>query len=142
MSSSPPEGPFGAVLSASLEALAREAPAASGALARALQGLFVTLVVDGERVTVGAPDAHARVVPEVPGAVLARTSREAILGLIEGRDALPAAILEDRLALRGAVAQLSTAHDALMMYLHGVLRSPSQPAILARWRDGAPTVPR
>jgi hypothetical protein len=140
-SSSPPEGSFTRALDASLAALVTEAPAASRALAQALGDTVVRLAVDRETVVLAAQDGrltrglHPGEGPEV---VRAGTSRDAILGLVDGRDSLPQAILEERLTLKGELLRLASAQEALLVYLHGVLRSSSQAAILARWRDEEP----
>lgn len=66
------------------------------------------------------------------------TSRAAILAVIDAASTLLQAVLDDRLALRGAPEDLLAFHDGLMAYVHGAVRAPSFPALLRAFRAAVP----
>lgn len=136
--------PFGEMLRRSFAVLEREAPAHLTALGVALGAAAVDFSVDGDRVRV-AVGAGARPAVGIPGdsppAVRVFSSRAAILGLIDGQHTLAGAVREGVLDLFGRPDEIARFLDALVIYLHGAVRCPGMPAILARWRDlGGPHV--
>jgi hypothetical protein len=81
----------------------------------------------------------ARVTAEARApAVECRTTRRAILDLVDARTTLMAAVVADRVWLRGSVEDLLAFHDGLMVYLGGAVRSPSFPWLLRQFRAAAP----
>lgn len=131
MSSSTSTEPFADLVGRSLEILAREYPLAHRRLRERLSAMTVNLVIDDEpfglsftrsAVTVGA--AH-----EGASANL-RSSRRALVDLLEGREALIDAILAGRVDLIGAAEPLGRFHEGLLDYLRGAIRCPSFPRLL------------
>lgn len=60
-----------------------------------------------------------------------------VLDVIDARATLMEAILNDRLFLRGSTEDLLAFHDGLMAYVHGAVRAPSFPWLLAEFRAAA-----
>ena len=58
------------------------------------------------------------------------TERAALLDLVYGRCSFLDALLEHRIELTGTVDELSAFYDALILYLHGAVRSPAMPSLL------------
>ena len=136
--------PFGEMLRRSFAVLEREAPAHLSALGVALGASAVDFAVDGDavRVAVGAGGRVAvGAIGESPPAVQVFSSRAAILALVDGQHTLAGAVRDGVLDLSGRPYEIARFLDALVIYLHGAVRCPGMPAILAHWRDlGGPHV--
>lgn len=134
-SSSAPDASFASFLTRSLELLARELPWVYTLLCAALSPREVSIEVDGEISAVFCSTTSLRVTqrPEAP-VVECRTSRAAIVDLIDARLTLVQAVVEDRVWLRGDVDELLAFHDGLMIFLGGAVRSPSFPGLLREFR--------
>jgi hypothetical protein len=127
---------FGEFLRASLGAVARDAPACARAVAAALGPVTIELVVDGERtllrpglevvVPVGPPAAS----PEVHVA----TTSGALLALLDGRDELTPAVVDNRVRVRAAPRDAERLFDAMRWFVEGCARSSSAPDLLAEYR--------
>ncbi|MGW4095898.1 SCP-2 sterol transfer family protein [Mycobacterium sp. NPDC004974] len=127
------------LLRRSIEHLAEEGPAGYRLLLQQLGPLVVELDVDGEtfalsgghelQVTDGGADA--------PG-VRIRTSRSAILDVLDATVGLGDAVDTDKLCVRGTLDDVLRAHDTLLAYVHAAVRAPAHPALLRALRAGAP----
>jgi hypothetical protein len=120
----------------SLETLAAEAPQAEAALRRAIGPLRTTLATEG----------HARLFHLTPaGFALDETAEAAdveigfdralVLDLAEGRLTLEDALIADRLHAKGEVAAITRLHEALMIYLEGLLRAPGAAVLYDAYRQ-------
>jgi hypothetical protein len=147
------------LVTASLAAIDRDAPACAREVAAALGQAVIELVVDGERVTVrgdgvrvaAAPAAPAaRAAPAAPAAtsvgaiagparsdpprVEVVTTGRALLALLAGRDELYPAILDGRVRVRAAPGDAERLFDALRRFVEGCARSRAAPALLADYQ--------
>ncbi len=130
-----PEGSFASFLDRSLDALERELPAIYRAMCVTLAPREVSIAVGGEVVSVLCSADEARLIATpVQPAVEVRTSREAIVDLVDARSTLVASVLGDRVELRGKLDDLVAFHDGLHIYLHGAVRAPSFPDLLRQFR--------
>ena len=118
------------LMTRSLAAIAAEAPQADTALRKAvgpLRTLFSTegrsrlfhLTPQGFALDEGAQEADVEV----------GFDRAIVLDLAEGRLTLEEALIADRLHARGQVAAVTRLHEALMIYLEGLLRAPGAAAL-------------
>lgn len=138
------------LVTASLAAVERDAPACARAVAAALGRAVIELVVDGERVTVrgdgvrvaAAPAASAATLagviagpvrPDLPRVDVATTGR-ALLALLAGQDELYPAILDGRVRVRAAPREVERLFDALRRFVEGCARSRAAPALLADYQ--------
>ncbi len=143
-----PEGRFRDFLADSFVALRREMPPAYVALCRCLARREVVLTVDGESVPVEFERERAVLLPAAVAPVIdVRTTRAAILDLVDAHLRLDDAVMTDRLHLRGSPDDLLRFHDGLLAYLHGALRAPSFARLLQSFRaasrtTGRPLTPR
>jgi hypothetical protein len=134
------------LVTASLAAIDRDAPACARAVAAALGRAVIELVVDGERVIVrgdgvrvaaqaatlaGAIAGSARSDP--PRVEVVATGR-ALLALLAGRDELYPAILDGRVRVRAAPRDAERLFDALRRFVEGCARSRAAPALLADYQ--------
>lgn len=114
----------------SLAAIAVEAPQADAALRKAigpLRTLFATegrarllhLTSQGFALDESAQEADVEI----------GFDRAIVLDLAEGRLTLEEALIADRLHARGQVAEVTRLHEALMIYLEGLLRAPAAAAL-------------
>lgn len=146
MSSSGTEGPVGRLLAESFAALAREQPALHARMCEQLQGRKVEVCVGAERFLLGFDPGLARVEPVGPPAdALLLTGRRVIGDVLDARLSLTRAVLTDALEVVGPLASLMALHEGLVTFVHGAVRCPSFPALLARLRavcrEGAPSRP-
>lgn len=122
------ERDFADHLSAALAALQREMPVSYARLVAALGGREVELVIDGAPTRVrfrdGSDAPRVRVV----------CSGQTIVELADAEYTVEDAIWSDRILLFGAVEDLIAFHDALQIFLHGAVRSPSFPRRLEDFR--------
>jgi hypothetical protein len=124
-----------------MRVLAREAPLHLAALSKELGKLTVSIGVgDASPFAVsfadGPPWVRPVAAPDVDVALSSRDVEDLLAGALTVEDA----VARDRLAIRGDVSAVIRFLDALRLWLHGALRSPSMP----RLRDTylADTVPR
>ncbi len=130
---------FADFLAQSFGALQRELPAVYAQLCRQLCPREVGIVVDGETVAACFQRDDVRLSRHrVNPAVEMRTSRGAILAVIDGESTLLDSILDDRLCLRGGPEDVLAFHEALLTYVHGAVRAPSFPGLLADFRTASP----
>jgi len=121
-------------------------------MCRTLAPRAVRIALDGEVVTVACTPERATLLdasdaPDVLDALDAadapdvevRTSRAAIVALIDARSTLVESVLADRVELRGKLDDLVAFHDGLVVYLHGAVRAPSFPALLLLFRRSIDT---
>lgn len=138
LNSSEPDSSFASFLGRSLKLLERELPWGYATLCRVLGEREVLIEVDGEAAPILCT-GHSMRVEQAPRApmVECKTTREAILELVDAKATLVGAILADKVWLRGSVDDLLAFHDGLMAYLGGAVRSPSFPWLLQEFREGA-----
>lgn len=126
---------FFELLEASIVVLRAEMPPAYTALRAALGGRTIGLEADGERRRIsfdasGMTSTHDR----EPARLEIALDRSTVLELIDARLALPEAVLEDRLRLRGSWREIDRFDEAFRAYVRGAVRCPSLPALLSRFR--------
>ncbi|BBX93005.1 SCP-2 sterol transfer family protein [Mycolicibacterium boenickei] len=130
--------PVSSLLRRSIEHLADEGPDGYRLILQQLGPLVVELDVDGEVFSLSGgnelrvADGHA----DAPGVRL-RTSRGAILDVLDATVGLGDAVETDMLCVRGALDDVLRAHDTLLAYVHAAVRAPTQPALLNALRSGA-----
>ncbi len=124
--------PVAALLRESLHRLATEAPSGHRRLADVLGPLRVTIDVDGEVFALHGGDTVAVTAPG-PADVVIATSRAAILALLDAETSLAAAVDADRVRVRGRLADVLRAYDALMAYVHAAVRAPGTAALRDRF---------
>lgn len=132
---SAPERRFAAFLAESFTVLEREMPPAYATLCATLAPREVLLGVDGEMVALAFARAGVRFLP-APRAprIEVRTTKAAILRVLDADSTLLQAVLDDALFLRGCTDDLLDFHDGLMSYVHGAVRAPSFPSLLRAYR--------
>lgn len=134
-----PDGGFGEFLARSFELLACEAREARNLLCGTLAGCDVHIWVDGEPVRLEFEPSTIRLSGARGSACIeVRTSRAAILALLDDRISLDQAILRDALELRGRPADLLRFYDGLIAYVHGAVRAPSFPRLFDAFRATVP----
>ena len=127
---------FRTFLERSFDALRREVPEAYREMCRRLSVRSIRLDVDAERVAIVFARDDARIVAETDSCTVEmRTSRAAILDVIDAKATLMNAVLADRLVLQGAPADVLAFHDGLMAYVHGAVRARSFPELLRQFRQ-------
>jgi len=114
----------------SLATIAAEAPEADAALRRAVGALRTRFVTEGRTRLFHLTAA---------GLALDETAQQAdveigfdraiVLDLAEGRLTLEDALIADRLHAKGEIAAVTRLHEALMIYLEGLLRAPGASAL-------------
>jgi hypothetical protein len=129
-----PKLEFREFLARSLDLLGAETPQAHARLAHALDALPLALEVDAEAMLLVFERGRHALRDAAPASVLLRTTRSAILDLVDGRIGLVEALRGERLWLQGAVASLVRVDAALRAYLAGAVRSPSFLPLLADYR--------
>ncbi|MDC3378996.1 hypothetical protein OAX78_01780 [Planctomycetota bacterium] len=117
---------FRAYVVAGLDALHDEMPRAYRRLIAELGDREVLLRVGSEEVSVRfvGEQPPVRPAPVQPQVVLS-TAASTIVALADAELTVEDAIWEDRVLLRGALPDLLAFHDALHVFLHGAVRSPS-----------------
>lgn len=129
-------GTFGRFLHDAMVALQREHPQAWEGVCAALRSRLVTLRVDAEIVPLRFTAQQVAFTPFAPDAhVELSTDRPTIHALVDGELSLESAVRHNRLRLSGAPADLIRFHEGLLCWLHGAVRSPSFPALLAGFRQ-------
>jgi hypothetical protein len=135
LNSLPAEPRFAALLETSLAVLSRECPEAYAEICRMLAGYEVAIVLDTEKLALCF---------EEDGPVVRRSAqqptvhfiatRHTLLDLIDAKFTLEFAITRDILHVRGKMNALIQFYEALRLYIHGAVRSPSFPALLSDYR--------
>jgi hypothetical protein len=102
--------------------------------------------VGAERFFLGFAPGSARVESTGPTAqALLVTGRGVLADVLDARLSLTRAVLTDALEVVGPLASLMALHEGLVTYVHGAVRCPSFPSLLARLRavcrEGAPSCP-
>jgi hypothetical protein len=142
-SARPPEGDFAGFVGAALQALSAHQPGAYLALCQRMVGRRVRVTVDGESVLLdfrgGRVDLRAE---DAPADVRIATARAVILEVLDGGVTLGEAVTAGRLHVRGEAVSLLHGLDALRLFVHGAVRSPSFPELLRRFRASADGAPR
>jgi hypothetical protein len=129
---------FAGFVRESLEVLRREVPVAHAAMCAPVAGRLVAIGADGEELALRfAADGVRAAAPGGVPDLSVRTSRDAVLALVDAECSLLEAVLSDRLVLRGTPDDVIAFHDALVAYLHGAVRAPSFPGLLRRFRAHA-----
>jgi hypothetical protein len=119
----------------SLGLLEVEKPRVHAALCRMLAGKELDFSIDRARVVLRFnPALEVDDASDAPH-VRVTSDRAAILGVLDGLS-LEDAIVGERVSLQGALEDLVLFHDALLTYLHGAVRCPSFPKLLAEYRRG------
>lgn len=119
------EPSFSRFLARSLALLEDELPDFYCRVPKAIGMRRVLLHVDDERIGVISGARRLSLTMEMTSPdVELRTTRSAIVRLVDGTDSLVDAILADRVVLRGTVDDLIAFHDGLMAYLHAAVRCP------------------
>ena len=140
LSSSDTDASLRGLLQESFDCLERDIPLAYQRMCALLEGLSVAVAMDDELIVIGCAGLRGRVDPAGgPVAAELRTSRRAILAVVDGRLSLADAVLTDAVMVKGSLDVLERLHRALEAYMHGAVRSRSFPALLARFR--APVQP-
>jgi hypothetical protein len=120
----------------SLEVLRDEMPAAHAAFVSTLEGRRLGIDADGERrvLSFGATGVRAHG-GEERADLEVEFERSTVLDLVDGLISLPAAVLADRLRLRGGLDAIGLFDRALRSYAQGTVRCPSMPGLLERFRE-------
>jgi hypothetical protein len=134
----------GNLLAESFQALAREQPGLHARMCEQLQHRVVEARVDVERFFLCfTPDAARVEAAERPADARILTGRRALADVLGARLSLTEAVLTDALEVVGPLVSLMALHEGLVTYVHGAVRCPSFPSLLARLRaecrEGAPT---
>jgi hypothetical protein len=132
-----PRPDFRHFLDCGLRQLAVEARPWFERVARELEGLPLSVSVDGPPVILEF-EAGRHSCDSLGSPVVAlNTSRAVLLDLVDGRTSLPDAIRSDRLQLRGPVRAVIRFDRAFMAFLDGAVHCPSFPTLLHALREGA-----
>lgn len=129
-------GPLARLVGESFELLARERPDAYARMLALLRGHALVLVLDDEalllRFDAGVMlEAAAADHAELPRVECRVTT---ILAVVDAKLSLAAALEADLLRARANLDSLATLHEGLLAYVHGAVRCPGFPALLARLR--------
>ena len=133
------EGDVAGLLAESFEVLAREQPEAYSRMCARLEGLSVSLGVDGERFAAAFTPRSAWVRPvsgEEPVRVLTR--RSTVLDVLDDRQSLTEAVLTDAVDVVGPIHTLLRLHEGLVVYVQGAVRCPGFASLLQRLREAGP----
>ena len=119
----------------SLDMLAQQAPEAEAALRAAVGASRTRLTTEGRARVLHLTPAGLSL-DETPGAASVEIAfdRPLVLDLAEGRLTLEEALLADRLGVTGPVGAVTQLHEALTIYLEGMLRAPGAGALYDEYR--------
>lgn len=129
--------PFARFLRRSLAAVEAECPTAWRQLTDVLGGHALLLTVDGQPTSLACRRGEIFWETQPSHDLSLTTERSAILALIDGLS-LADAVFSGRVRLVGPPDEVIRFDAALTAYLHGVVRSPSQPGLLRRYRADTP----
>ncbi len=132
MRSSEAEESVETILADALDAVHRDAPSFGVALAESLARCPVDMVVDREAFTIDSAAGRARVSHGGGAPVGVRTSRRAVLALLNGELDLLMAVRSGELTVRGPRALVPRLLDSLALFLHGCARCSYAPAFIDR----------
>jgi hypothetical protein len=128
---------FESFLTRSLTLLEREKPEVFTRMCSMLADKELDFRIDGAPVVLrfrpGVEIARTAVAPHIR----LTSDRETILGVLDGLS-LEDAIAQERISLAGSLEDLVLFHDALLTYLHGAVRAPSFPQLLAEYTRSRP----
>lgn len=127
-------GDFRTSLEDALSSLQLEVPDAHRHLVHSLRGHVVRIDVEGCVVAISVEGRALNLHSSDDATVECITDRIAIVRLADGEVTLEQAIWDNEVHLRGNVEELLAFYQALMIFLHGAVRSPAAPAQLARFR--------
>ena len=131
-----PETSLRALLQESFDCLEREIPLAYQRMCATLDGLSVCISVDDETVVIGFAGKQGQVdLPGGPVGAELRTSRRAVLAVLDGRLSLANAVLVDDVRIKAPLDTLDRLNRALEAFAHGAVRSRSFPRLLERFRS-------
>lgn len=123
----------------SVDHLETEVPDSYRFLVAKLGPLVVELDVDGEVFSLrGGDRMEVSDGAEQLAGVRIGASRAAILDLIDARAGLGGAVEAGHISVEGSLDDVQRTHDSLRAYVHAAVRAPSQSALLAELRAGAP----
>lgn len=115
----------------SLARLAVEAPGHHARLCDHLAGHTIDLELDADAFSLRGASPGLLLGPPLAAACRLRTDAPTIAALAAGSLSLLDAVLTDHVTIHGPVDELLHFHQALQEYLHGAVRSPSFPELLA-----------
>ena len=123
------------LLAESLVALAREQPKQHARLCEQLQGRTVEVRVDAEHFLLRFTPESTRVERAgAPGEARVLMGRRALGDVLAARLSLAEAVLTDAVEVVAPLDSLEVLHEGLVTYVHGAVRCPSFPSLLARLR--------
>jgi hypothetical protein len=126
---------FRAFLQESLSELERTEPDVDRALREALGSLRARLTTEGASLVISSDVTGWRISEDMPATdVDVAFDDQIIIDLIEGELTLNDAISRERLRISGSVDKVANFHDALLVYLEGLIRARGTPEILRRYR--------
>jgi hypothetical protein len=129
---------LGALLDESFTILRDEVPEANRRMCSRLEGEVVVICADDQSVVVACDGAAMRVqagsIADASAEI--RTSRRAILRVLDGEVTLADAVLAGAVSVRASLEALVRLNHGLAMYVHGAVRAPSFPRLLERFRRG------
>jgi hypothetical protein len=126
---------FFQALAGALDALEAEVPIAHGAFCEFLQGLSISISMDGNerylQTTLRRHELTAESSAEPVLAVVA--SRGALLALLEDRQSLVESVRSDAISLQGGAHDLMRLEEALFVFVRGAVRSRTCRELFARF---------
>ena len=122
------------IIERSLEALAREVPSQYARLVDAIDGLVVSLVIDGVPMTLRSDGVRVRMGGDRAPDVEVRTGRDVILDLAADARSLEEAVFDGTVEAVGDLTDLRRFCEGLHHYLHGAVRGPSFPGLMDAFR--------
>ena len=129
------------LLAESFAVLSREQPEAYARMCERLEGLSVSLEVEGEHFAAGFSGRRAHVRAATGGeAARVTTRRCTVLDVLDDRQSLTEAVLTDAVEVVGPLDTLLRLHEGLVVYVQGAVRCPGFAPLLRRLREaGAPS---
>lgn len=136
MSSLPEDDSFQVFLETSLHLMQGECAPAYRYLCELLAPRQVAIAVDREEVALAFTPEHARTLPPVKAQPVIRLQmgRGTLLDLTDGKFTLQEAILDGVVSVQGDLKDLVVFHEGWLAYMRGVIRCPSMPDLLERFR--------
>ena len=129
-----PTGLMEGLIRESFSALVSELPEYYGAMCTCMAGKAVEMNIGMETFCICFDENSARFVESIPQLVI-HTDRQTILDTVDGQTNVYAALLENRLSIKGTLDDLVKLQTALIAYLNGALRCSVFPELLNRLRD-------
>jgi hypothetical protein len=102
-----------------------------------LRDEWVELRVDGETLVIDSRDGLRVATAGAIPTVAIQASKDAILDLSDGVRTLNEALLGGTVSATGTLAHVAVVHEALRVYLHGLVRSVEAATLLTRLRHMA-----